>query len=115
MGDIFFAIRMLVVTIVIAVLMQIKIGDMTLETHAHSWVQSSSAVESLREIAQGGVRMIRVGYKTVVNLIDAKVGAGFNRDQMAGSRSLSLGLERSAAFEKEQEAKRRAEAATAQD
>lgn len=107
MGDVLFAVRMLVITVVIAVFLQIKIGGMTLEARAHSWVQTSSAVETLREVSRGAVKMIRVGYKTAVNLIDANLSSGFNRDQMAGSRSLNFGSAgRSEAYERDQEARR---------
>lgn len=102
MGDVFFSVRMLVITIVVAVFLQIKVGGMTLETRVHAWVQSNSAVDTLRDVSRGAVKMIRVGYKTVVNLIDARIAAGLSRDQTAGSRPWSLDLGGSDAFMKEQ-------------
>ncbi|MCM2282090.1 MAG: hypothetical protein NDI61_09615 [Bdellovibrionaceae bacterium] len=108
MGDIIFAIRMLVITVVIVVLMQIKLGDATLETHAHQWMRSSAAVEALQDVSKGAVKAMSQGYQALLAMIDRNVGGGFSREQMAGSRSLGLGLERSAGYEKDLENKRRA-------
>jgi hypothetical protein len=107
MGDMLFVIRMLVLTVIVVIVMQVKIGDTTIEAQVQSWLSRSPAVETLREVAHSAVKVVSVGYKMAISLIDAKLSASFNREQMAGSRSIDLGLRRSESYEREKAEKER--------
>ncbi len=89
-------------TVVIVILMQIKIGPLTLEDHAAEWARQSRAVEALRGVSAGAVKALTEGYKSMVSTLDLTVGTGLSKAQVAGSRSLDLAFEKSEAFVKEQ-------------
>lgn len=113
MADLFFVLRIFFATIAIVVLLQIKIDESTLEDRAQNWMRSSSAVDALREVSAGAVKMASQGYQSILSMIDKNMGSAFNREQMAGSRHLGWELGRSQAYTREQEAKRKAAEAAA--
>jgi hypothetical protein len=55
MGEIFFVLKTLIVTVAIVSLMQIRIGRATLEQHSLAWLHTSATVEALRGVADGAV------------------------------------------------------------
>ncbi len=102
MADLFFIIRIMLTTVVIVILMQIKIGSFTLEDHAAEWARQSRIVEALRGVSAGAVKALTEGYKSLTSMLDAKVETSLNKAQVAGSRSLDLAFEHSQAFVEEQ-------------
>lgn len=58
MMDFLFFIKTFILTVAIVLVMQIQVGDRTLETHAMSWVQSSAVVAPLHGVARGAARVI---------------------------------------------------------
>lgn len=63
MSDFFFVVKCLVATLVLLVVMQMRIGHRTIEQHSLRWIQTSNAVEELRNVAEGAVRSGRAGYE----------------------------------------------------
>lgn len=59
MMDVLFFLKTLALTIVFVLLLQIKIGEKSIETHAHDFVQTSSLVEPLNQAAFGAAQLIR--------------------------------------------------------
>ncbi|MGZ3721928.1 MAG: hypothetical protein ACXVA9_03295 [Bdellovibrionales bacterium] len=57
MMDIFFFIKTFILTIAIVLVMQIQVGDRTLETHAMGWVQGSGVGSPLGDVARGASKM----------------------------------------------------------
>ena len=55
MSDFFFVVKCALATLVILVFMQMRIGNRTIEQHSLNWIQTSSAVEELRGVAEGAV------------------------------------------------------------
>lgn len=63
MGEVFFVIKGFVLTILIAMLLQVKIGNDTLEVRAERWLERSAAGEFITSTAAGGVKAIQRGYR----------------------------------------------------
>lgn len=59
MTEIKFVGKTLLLTIVIVVILQIQMGDRTLESRAIQFVQSSQVVEPLNAAARGAVKAVR--------------------------------------------------------
>lgn len=59
MSDLFFFVKLLVLTVVLVIFMQVQVGNGSLESHAMNWVQTSSIAAPLNTVAQGGAQMIR--------------------------------------------------------
>jgi hypothetical protein len=59
MMDVYFFIKSFLLTIAIVLVMQIHVGERTLESHAMSWVQSSYVVAPLNGVAKGAAKMAR--------------------------------------------------------
>ncbi len=59
MSEVFFCIKTFVLTIAIVMVMQVQVGDRTLENHALAWVQTSPLVTPLNSVAHGAAKMIR--------------------------------------------------------
>ncbi len=82
MGDIFFVLKGFVITIVIALLLQVKLGQDTLEIRAHRWIHTSSAGQFLTDTAAGGVKAIRQTYQwTNSKLFGAESSRGLGNTQ----------------------------------
>jgi len=56
MSDVMFVIKCLVVTLVIVVLLQIRVGQRTLEGHTMAWLHHSSVTQHLQDVAEGAVK-----------------------------------------------------------
>lgn len=102
MSELFFFLKCFVMALVFIVLLQIRMGDSTLEDRAMSWVRQSSLVQPLQEVAQGGVTVIREGWKGLANKVGSKFNSTFSSDQFPGARSINLQWERSRAALREQ-------------
>jgi hypothetical protein len=61
--DIFFVIKMLGLTCVVVVLMQVHMGGTTLENHFYGFLKNSIFVDYLQEATDGGVALTKKGYK----------------------------------------------------
>lgn len=109
MGDFLFVLKTLVITIVLVLLMQIKIGTATIEQHSLAWIQNSAITDTLRSVAQGAVKATVQGYRWMSSAFDTNVGKRFSKENEPGSR-LSIKLHRSEAYEREQDKKARARA-----
>lgn len=63
MLDIMFFVKTALLTAVIVAFLQIKVGGNTLETEAHQFIQTSSLIQPLHEVAESGVVLIRKGIR----------------------------------------------------
>lgn len=59
MMDVLFFVKTLLLTMAIVLVMQIRVGERSLEAHAMSWVQSSVVVAPLNGAAKGAAKMAR--------------------------------------------------------
>ena len=107
MSDFFFAIRMFAFAVVLIVLMQIKIGDATVEQHSLEWIQTSSLVGGLRGVSDGAIKSTSQAVRWLTSSVDATVNRAFRKDSAPGRRSLGVTWDRSPAYKKFEEEKRR--------
>ncbi|HEX4923007.1 MAG TPA: hypothetical protein VFV50_02940 [Bdellovibrionales bacterium] len=101
MGEIFFVLKISVVTLVLVFLMQIKLGDDTLENRALFALRDSALAGELQQIGTGGWKELR---KTI-----ARLGKSLSSSFGGKEDRLSVfGFGRSEAYKEEQERKREA-------
>lgn len=105
MKDLFFALKMLGVTVLIVSAMQIRIGDMSLEEHANEWAHSSAPVMVLREVSEGGLAAAHDVWVKLTSNIKTKYWQRFDKEKIPGHRQLNFSLERSEEYIEEQKAK----------
>ena len=72
MEDVKFVLKSLAVTIVVVFLLQIRVGNNTIEAGTHDWIQNSAVTELMRGVADGGIKVSLDFY----NWICAKTGVG---------------------------------------
>lgn len=101
-GDLFFILKSLFLTCVVILLLQIKLGDFTLEEHSMSWLRESHAASFLQEVSHGGVLVIKRTYGAIVSQFETKWDQALDREKIPGYRQLKLKAKRSAEFMEEQ-------------
>ena len=101
MGDIFFFIKVLILTCVFTIFMQIKIGETTLEQKAEVYIKESYAGQTLLEVAQGGVAVLADLYRNLSKSISSNVTKDLKQESIPGQRSFGIKLERSKEFLRE--------------
>ncbi|MCB0408057.1 MAG: hypothetical protein KDD34_07635 [Bdellovibrionales bacterium] len=92
--------KSIAVTILIVLLLQIKIGNDTVEDQAVFWFRSSSIVQPIQTVVDGGVKLIRNTLSGVANLFHFKIFQKVN--ERAGNRDLNFKIERSREYIREQ-------------
>ena len=85
MIDFLFFVKTFFLTIAIVLIMQIQVGSGTIETHAMSFVQSSSITAPLNMVAKGAAKMIR----DVTTSISSKVKQNTKKSKKDEHRSSS--------------------------
>ena len=106
-GDLLFFIKTIVLTLVVIMLLQIKVGEHTLEQRATTWARKSAVAASLQEVAHGGVLALRDGWRKFYGLFSGEVKNILKSDEAPGNRSLGISFERSKKYfqEKAEKAK----------
>lgn len=69
MGDIIFVIKMIVYTLVLIILLQVKIGPTTLEQKLYEFTHQSQMAGVAQSMAQGAARFIGVQYNNLTGHI----------------------------------------------
>lgn len=70
MKDILFLLKMLGLTAVLVLAMQIHIGEETAESHFHQWLRTSSVVDFLQSAVDGGLIAAKTGYVQAKGAMD---------------------------------------------
>ncbi len=104
MGNLFYIVKMILITIALILVMQIEVDHKTIESHAESFIQQSQIMSPVRDIAQGGFRFFKVAYHNVGKTVDSFFTKNFRSENAPGKRKL-VELKRSLGFEKEQQVK----------
>lgn len=94
MSELFFVIKTFLFTIVIVLMMQIKIGDSTIEQSSHSFIQKSAITGWLQEAAAGGIVLIQRGAAQASGFLRDHFGKGQEEAKKVGGR-LKFEFERS--------------------
>ena len=72
MGDFLFVIRTFIVTVVVLLILQVKVGDFTLEQRSMNWVRSSVVVSHLQEVADGSIVFIERNFKKLKAYVSSR-------------------------------------------
>jgi len=77
MMDFLFFIKTCALTLLLVVIMQVRVGDQSLEQTAQSWVRSSWIAGPVNLAAQGGAKLVRDGSARVMRAVQGRPqGAG---------------------------------------
>lgn len=106
MGNIFFTIKIAIITIVLILLMQIQVDNKTIEAHIESYVKTSMLISPIREVAHGGFAFFKSGYHWTSKTVDSFFSKNFRSENSPGRRKLTE-IKRSLGFKKEQEKKQK--------
>lgn len=81
--DFLFFSKTFLLTLAIVVLMQIQVGERSIESHAMSWVQTSAIVSPLNNVAQGGAK----AFRDFTHYISNQINGGDKKDKKEERRS----------------------------
>ncbi|MCB0361650.1 MAG: hypothetical protein KDD35_02965 [Bdellovibrionales bacterium] len=98
MGRLIFFVKSIIITLVLAAIMQIDINNQSIENHFMKWVATSPLLEPLKSVAQSASKGIMWSWQE----INAKIGAKLKGNLPTGEERLQLKLERSKEFIQEQ-------------
>ena len=73
MRDLFFLGKMLILTAVVALFMQVHLGEYTAENHFHKWLKSSALVDWTQTAVDGGLIVTKTVYLKVKDQLDPVV------------------------------------------
>lgn len=82
MADLMFVVKTFLFTLALVVLMQIKVGDRTIEERSHQWIQHSAIHKTLGKVATGAVTAMKDGADYMRNWV-----AGNNESSSAASQA----------------------------
>lgn len=74
MPEIMFVLKAFAMAIVITICMQVKIGNVSAESHAQNWLQTSSLPIYLQKVSEGAVLAIRNASGTAKEFITTTFG-----------------------------------------
>jgi hypothetical protein len=74
MSDLIFFIKLFCLTVALVLVMQIQVGERSLESHAMGWVQTSALVAPLNTVAQGAAKAARDLSSTIHASIEKNTG-----------------------------------------
>jgi hypothetical protein len=93
--DLFFAVKMLGVTVLVVLLLQLKVGDQTLDERFQTWVKGSFAVALFQDTVDGFIAAGKDGYKEANKKLTTqmyKIKSKRNEDR--GDRTLKMPVHR---------------------
>lgn len=61
MAEFFFVVKTFLFTLAIVVLMQIQVGESTIEERSHAWIQESAIHRTLAKVAVGAATVMKDG------------------------------------------------------
>ena len=102
MGTLFFIARCFVVTVFVIMMMQIKIGEFTIENRIEHYARTSGIEQPAQKLADGIVRFVRNTWRSVTSGVKTDFGKTLRGDNAPGSRDLGIDLRRSAEYIEEQ-------------
>ena len=110
MSELFLIAKAMFLTVVVVIVLQVKVGDYTLEEKAKIYALNSPMAEPLMEVAKGGAKVITHGWGKLLSLMGNNISDFFNGDRTPGKRSLQLDLDRSKKYLEEAAEKAKVEA-----
>ena len=109
MSDLIFLIKCIVMTAVVVLFMQVKVGSSTLEEKTMWFVSASPLVQPLQKVADGAVLVVRDVWRTFTGNIHTNFSNSVTPKNQPGQRSIMPAIERSRSYlqRKAEEAARR--------
>lgn len=101
MSDLFFFVRMMIMTSLFLLVLQIRFGEQTLEQQSMSFIQHSAELIPLHKTAEGGAKVIRDLWSSMTARVRDGVGHIFSSEDRPGERKFVRTLERSKDYLKE--------------
>ncbi len=86
MGDLFFILKMMIYTLVLVVILQVKVGSTTLEQKLQSITHQSQLAGAVQGVAQGAATFIGVQYNKLAGKINSKYIEKHSSSNRPGSR-----------------------------
>ncbi len=86
MRDLFFILKMIVITFALILTMQIQVNDRTLEERSLAWIRTSPIIEELQKVADAGVIGARKMWGTLTSQFGDNVFKGFKSEDKPGNR-----------------------------
>jgi hypothetical protein len=74
MPEVMFVLKSLIVTVVLMICLQIKIGNTSIEESLHQWIQTSSISNYVHGVSSGAVLAIRNAAQTTKNFVGETFG-----------------------------------------
>jgi hypothetical protein len=87
--DFFFVVRMLGLTVLVALALQTKAGEKTVEETFHQWIKTSVFVDFIQGAVDGGVALTKTSYKSADTGIKKVLAKLSKRPEKAKDRSLT--------------------------
>jgi hypothetical protein len=81
MMDFMFFVKTFIFTVAIVLVLQIQVGEGTLETHALGWVQSSSVTQPLNYVARGAAKLTNDVTQKIWNSVHHNVKDGNKKEE----------------------------------
>ena len=75
MADFFFVVKTFLFTLALVVMMQIRVGDLTIEERSHEWIQESAIHRTLGKVAFGAVTVMKDGVHYVQTWVAGDSGS----------------------------------------
>jgi hypothetical protein len=69
MPEIMFILKSMVVTILVMMALQAKVGNSSMEDHLHLWIQTSSISKHIHEVSSGAVQVIHNATKSATDFV----------------------------------------------
>lgn len=91
--DIFYVLKMFVITVLVVVVMQVHIGEKSIEDHFHAWVKHSVIVDYAEEALDGGTSLVRGIYQKADSGIQTLLSKTIRKHEKK-ERSLGFSLKR---------------------
>ena len=98
MLDFLSVMKSLVITFLIVLLLQTKIGDQTAESYINEWAKKSAVTGYVQQISQNVVVVVEQGFVSIKGLLADKFGIGISPKK---SNRLNLQFERSKKYQEE--------------
>ena len=99
-SDFFFVVKMLVLTVIVCLALQIKISNKTVEQEFYGWIQNSIFVDQLQTVIDGGMVLAKTGYKQVHSVVDSALNKMSRREKHADK---TFGMKLKRYYEKDED------------
>ena len=97
MPEFMFVLKAFLISLLLTVFLQMKVGNDTLENQAHDWIQTSAIPMYLQKVASGGVLALQNAGKTAT----AFVSKNFGHEPSQKAGRMNIELKRSDKYEQE--------------